>query len=210
MLRMGNCWSTFVALFSPSRDLTRPDDDACPTCPICLETCAAGSQETCEHGHCMHSECARKMSLHMKLQCPLCRSKLVCPNCKSGKTSIVCSCSDMSSKPEHVHETMQEICNTHLCVSIAIYFLPLNPAALLVVILLNCSLMLRRIVVFQRRCEQIQKWNRALRTAVSVTHVGMDLTTGCLIMIAAVVATLYMNAFLSPSEFLSSSAARRS
>jgi len=169
-------------------------------CPICLEPCAVGFQEVCENGHGIHRECASKMSLHMKLLCPLCRSNLVCSVCKSRKSNIWCNCANMSIKQEHVDESMQQICQTHICAFIAIYFLPINPASLLVVILLNCSLMLRRIVKCHRRSEQIQKWSRNHRNAIRVTQIGMGLTTSCLIAIAAVVAKLYISAFFSSSK----------
>jgi hypothetical protein len=182
---MGNRWSTSVALSSPSKPLTRAPLKAQDICPVCLEQCSAGPQEFCENGHSMHRECARKMSLHMTLQCPLCRSKLVCSDCRSGKSSIVCYCANISSKPGRVWETVQQICKTHLCLSVAIFLLPFNPAALIVGILLNCSMMLRRIAECLRRSDEIKNWSMTHQAAIKITQIGMDLMTICLVFVAA-------------------------
>jgi hypothetical protein len=56
--------------------------------------------------------------LHMKLQFPLCRSKMVCSYCRSSKKNVWCSCADAAIKPEKVWESIvKQICKTHFCLS---------------------------------------------------------------------------------------------
>ncbi len=186
---MGNFWSASDSVGLPTKSLTTLSDG--DDCPVCLEKCSAEPQEVCQNGHSMHRECAMTMSFHMKLQCPLCRSSLVCSDCKSGKKSISCNCTSTSSKPEPVSESIQQICTAHLLISIGTFFLPFNPAALLVVILLNCSLMLHRIVIYQQISDEIKKWSGILRIASKITQIGLDIASVVLVLAAAVVAILY-------------------
>ena len=203
---MWNRWIEFVDLLSPSKRPVESDKDHCP---ICLEPCSVGLQEVCENGHAIHSECARKMSFHMKLQCPLCRSNLVCSACKSCKSNIWCNCANMSNKSENFDEAVQRIFRNHLCAFIAMYFLPLNPTSLLVIALLIFSLMLRRIAERQRRCEQIRKWSRNHNNTNVIILLGIVLTSACLIAIAALVVKHYISAFFSSRKSLSPSPASK-
>jgi hypothetical protein len=186
---MGICWPASAGLVSRPNAVTKPDADVCP---ICLEQNAPGLKEVCENGHGMHRECARQMSRHMKLRCPFCRSKLVCTDCKSCKTSIICNCNKISSKPENIWGPLQHICQTHICISIAIFLFPFfSPAALVVGILLNFSSMLRRIVKSQRESEKIKKLGAVLRVAIKITQIGMEIFSFGLILIAAAVITIH-------------------
>ena len=72
------------------------------------------------------------------------------------------------------------------------FFFPyLSPDALAVGILLNLSLMLRRIVECQRKSKEIKKWSMPLRIVIQIVQFGMDILSFGLIVIASVVVTLH-------------------
>ena len=159
-------------------------------CPICLESCSEGHRETCKNGHSMHLACAVKMSLHMQLKCPLCRSKLICSVCKSQKRYVWCDCQKISSEPEDVWTTMNAVYKAHFWVTVAIIFMPYhNAISALVLLLMNSVVMMRRIVSIQRRSKQIQNWSPATRLGLRLTQIGMDLTS--VLFVAVVIVLMY-------------------
>ena len=176
---MGNRWSTSGA---------GPDG---VDCPVCLERCSAGPHEVCQNGHTMHRECAMKMSLHMNLRCPLCRSKMVCAYCRSSKNNLWCSCADAGIKPEKAWESIvKRICKTYFCISVTIFFLPFNPVALVMGILLNSSFMLYRTGKRQHRSGHMKNWSPAHRVAVKIRRIRI------VIMTVSLVATTAFNGHL--------------
>jgi hypothetical protein len=159
-------------------------------CPICLESCCEGHRERCENGHSMHLLCAIKMSLYMQLKCPLCRSNLICSVCKSQKRNVWCDCHRLSPEPEDVWATMNAVYKAHFWVTVAIVFLPYhNAVSALVLLLMNCVVMMRRIVAIQRRSTQIQNWTPATRLGLRLTQFGMDLTS--VLFVAVVIVLVY-------------------
>ncbi len=190
---MGRRWSTSTLVSSAAKAFNGSDGDVCP---ICLESCSAGPREKCEHGHTMHRECAKAMSSHMKLECPLCRSKLICGECRSEKAKVQCNCTYKLYKArnrESVWE-IQQICKTHFFISVGTYLLPFvttfNQATVLVGILLNSSFMLHRVVKCQRRSEETRSSSLIVRIMTKITQIGMEIMTVGLLLLAVVVALL--------------------
>jgi hypothetical protein len=93
---------------------------------------------------------------------------------------------------------MQEICKAHVFISmVAILLVPFNPAAVLMIILLNCSFMLRRILKCQQRSEESKHCGAALRAALHIMQVGMDVMTAAAVLSAAALLVLYTDVLRS-------------
>ncbi len=95
---------------------------------------------------------------------------------------------------------MQQICKAHMLISIGAIILPFNPASFLIIIMLNCTVMLRRIVMCQRRSEEIKNSGPIVRIAIKLTEFGMDVMTVVSVLSAAAV-ILFHNDIRSCSIF---------